>query len=305
MKEKISRKILFIALMWIAFSPAYAVRFYITSPDTIPSEQILQPEDTCIGPEMIAKQNVYIPRDGELLQFSDLLSQFRMPVMGKVISKYGWRRGRMHTGTDIKLNLGDTVYAVFDGEVFRAQRYYGYGNLVIVKHLHALETYYGHLSAFLVKAGDTIRAGQAIGLGGRTGRATGTHLHFEVRENRVAYNPELVYDFANFKIREDICDKERMADLIINPKTGESISITAKGTGYVQEMGTSPVLDYVIKAGDSLWEIARKCNTSVAVLCELNNLTTNSILKIGRVLKVSNQPAVKPAIQKTDSAKVH
>jgi LysM repeat protein len=303
MKGKISRKILFIALMWVTCSPAFAVRFHYTIPDTIQSEAMMHPEDTCVGPEMIAKQNVYIPQDGELLQFSDLLSQFRMPVMGKVISKYGWRRGRMHTGTDLKLNLGDTIYAAFDGEVFRAQRYYGYGNLVIVKHLHALETYYGHLSAFLVKTGDTIRAGQAIGLGGRTGRATGTHLHFEVRENRVAYNPELVYDFANFKIREDICDKERMADLIINPKTGESISITSKGTSYVQEMGTSPVLDYVIKAGDSLWEIARKCNTSVAVLCELNNLTTNSILKIGRVLKVSSQPAPKQAVQPAVPAK--
>jgi hypothetical protein len=301
MTGKISRKLLFVALLYIACSPAFAIHFQNNLPDTIPPEQIIHPEDTCIGPEMIAKQNFYMPKDGELLQFSDLLSQFRMPVMGKVISRYGWRRGRMHTGTDIKLNLGDTIYAAFDGEVFRAQRYYGYGNLVIVKHPHALETYYGHLSSFLVKAGDTIRAGQAIGLGGRTGRATGTHLHFEIRENRVAYNPELVYDFANFTIREDICDKERMADLIINPKTGESISITAKGTGYVQEMGTSPVLDYVIKAGDSLWEIARKCNTSVAVLCELNNLTTNSILKIGRVLKVNHQPAVKPVVQKTDS----
>ncbi len=305
MKEKISRKVLFIALLWVACTPAFAIRFHVNQPDTIPAETISVPEDTCIGPEMIAKQNVYIPKDGELLQFSDLLSQFRMPVMGKVISKYGWRRGRMHTGTDIKLEYGDTVYAAYDGEVFRAQRYYGYGNLVIVKHMHALETYYGHLSAFLVKAGDTIRAGQPIGLGGRTGRATGTHLHFEVRENRVAYNPEMVYDFSNYKIREDICDKERMADLIINPKTGESISITAKGTGYVQEMGTSPVLEYAIKAGDSLWEIARKCNTSVAMLCQLNNLTTNSILKIGRVLKVSSQPVTKQAIHKTDSTNVH
>jgi len=299
----ISRNILLTALFVIAFIPAFAGRFHVSLPDTIQSEELLSAEDTCIGPEMVAKENVYIPKDGELLQFSDLLSQFRMPVMGKVISKYGWRRGRMHTGTDLKLNQGDTVYAAYDGEVFRAQRYYGYGNLVIIKHPHALETYYGHLSAFLVKSGDTIRAGQAVGLGGRTGRATGTHLHFEIRENRVAYNPELVYDFGNFKIREDICDKERMADLIINPKTGESISITSKGTSYIQEMGPSPVLDYVIKTGDSLWEIARKYNTSVAILCELNNLTTNSILKIGRVLKVSNQPPPKPAVQPTVPSK--
>jgi murein DD-endopeptidase MepM/ murein hydrolase activator NlpD len=203
----------------------------------------------------------------------------------------------MHTGTDIKLNLGDTVYSAYSGEVFRACRYYGYGNLVIIKHPHALETYYGHLSKFLVKAGDTIRAGQAIALGGRTGRATGPHLHFEVRENRVAYNPELVYDFANFKVRNDICDKEQLADLITDPKTGENISITRKGTSYLQEMGTSQMVDYVIKAGDSLWDIARKCNTSVSILCELNNITTGSILKIGRVLKISNQSTGKAPVR--------
>jgi LysM repeat protein len=286
MAEKILGRLCMIVMLSMAYNVAFSTNFNIQKPDTLSMHDQVMAEDTCIGPEMMAKENVYIPKDGELLQFSDLLSQFLVPVKGQVISKYGWRRGRMHTGTDLKLSLGDTVYAAYSGEVFRACRYYGYGNLVIVKHPHALETYYGHLSKFLVKAGDTIRAGQALGLGGRTGRATGTHLHFEVRENRVAYNPELVYDFNNFIIREDICDKERMADLITNPKTGENISISSKGTSYMQEMGATPVIEYVIKAGDSLWDIARKCNTSVSRLCEHNNLTTTSILKIGRVLKV-------------------
>ena len=299
--KNLFRICLFIIFL-VAFKTAVSGDFLTLRGDTIQREGEIMDADTCIGPEMIAGENVYIPKDGELLQFSDLLSQFRVPVTGKIISKYGWRRGRMHTGTDIKLNLGDTVYAAYDGEVFRAHRYYGYGNLVIVKHPHALETYYGHLSKFLVKAGDTIRAGQPLGLGGRTGRATGTHLHFEIRENRVAYNPELIYDFNNLRIREDICDKERMADLITNPKTGENISITSKGTNYVQEMGTTPVIEYAIKAGDSLWEIARKCNTSVAMLCELNNLTTSSILRIGKVLKISGHPAAKPAVQEKPSA---
>jgi hypothetical protein len=286
MTGKILGRLFMTAMLCMAFSVAFSTNFNIQKQDTIFMHDQVMAEDTCIGPEMMAKENVYIPKDGELLQFSDLLSQFLVPVKGKVISKYGWRRGRMHTGADLKLSLGDTVYAAYSGEVFRACRYYGYGNLVIVKHPHALETYYGHFSKFLVKAGDTIKAGQPLGLGGRTGRATGPHLHFEVRENRVAYNPELVYDFNNFIIRDDICDKERMADLITNPKTGENISITSKGTSYMQEMGATQVLEYVIKTGDSLWDIARKCNTSVSRLCEHNNLTTTSILKIGRVLKV-------------------
>jgi LysM repeat protein len=62
-------------------------------------------------------------------------------------------------------------------------------------------------------------------------------------------------------------------------------------------------LEYVIKTGDSLWEIARKCNTSVSKLCEHNNLTTTSILKIGRVLKISNQPVVKQTSQQASATK--
>jgi hypothetical protein len=260
---------------------------YCANPDTIIVKENSLQQDTCgIGPDMAVSDHMYVPNDDDLLQFSDLLSQFIVPIKGNVVSKFGMRHGRMHTGTDLKLALGDTVVSAYNGVVFRACRYYGYGNLVIVKHSHGLETYYAHLSKFLVKQGDTIKTGQPVGRGGRTGRATGVHLHFEVRENRVAYNPELVYDFTNFCIKNDICDKERMADLITNPKTGENISFTARGTGYVQEMGATPVLEYAIKAGDSLWEIARKFNTSVSQLCEHNNLSKNSVLKIGRVIKV-------------------
>jgi LysM repeat protein len=305
MTGRILQKLLISAILMVTFHVAFPADELVCKSDTLSIEDLIMDGDTCVGPEMMASKDVYIPKDVELLQFSELLSKFQLPVFGKIISKYGWRRGRMHTGTDIKLNLGDTVYSAYSGEVFRACRYYGYGNLVIIKHPHALETYYGHLSKFLVKAGDTIKAGQAIALGGRTGRATGPHLHFEIRENRVAYNPELVYNFSDFKVRDDICDKEQLADLITDPKTGENISITRKGTSYLQEMGTNQMVEYVIKTGDSLWDIARKCNTSVSILCELNNITTGSILRIGKVLRISSQPAgqspgrpvSKPALQ--------
>ncbi len=287
MIRRLSTGLLFTTFLIFLADMLFAANFIIQKRDTIKLPDIYVDQDTCIGPEMMAPENSFIANDEELLQFSDFLSQFSVPVNGKVLSKFGRRRGRMHTGTDIKLNLGDTVYAAYNGEVFRACRYYGYGNLVIVKHAHGLETYYGHLSGFLVKPGDKVKKGQPLGLGGRTGRATTEHLHFEIRENRVAYNPELVYDFGNLCVRDNICDKEKMADLILDPKTGENISLTSKGNSYIQEMGTGTVVDYVIKAGDSLWDIARKFNTSVASLCQSNNLTTHSVLKIGRVLKVT------------------
>jgi LysM repeat protein len=206
-----------------------------------------------------------------------MLDQFVVPFRGKVISKYGMRRGRMHTGTDIKLNLGDTVVAAYKGVVTRAQTYYGYGRLVVVNHSLGLETYYAHLSSILVKAGDTISTGQIIGFGGRTGRATGTHLHFEIRENGRAYNPELVFDFDNHTIKPDIEGKEMLADLIKKPRVTEK--------KHVIEMGDTPS-EYVIRSGDSLWVIARRFQVTINELCELNNLTTKSILRIGSVLRI-------------------
>jgi hypothetical protein len=288
MIRKISIGILFTLFLLCVNKISFSADYLFQNSDTLNVPEDYFQQDSCsIGPDMVVSNNMYVPNNEELLRFSDLLTQFIAPIEGQVVSKFGMRHGRMHTGTDLKLHLGDTVYAAYSGKIFRACRYYGYGNLVIIKHSHGLETYYGHLSRFLVKEGDTIKTGQPLGLGGRTGRATGVHLHFEVRENRVAYNPELVYDFANSRVRDDICDKERMADLITNPKTGENIRITVHGTNYVQEMGTTTIVEYVIRAGDSLWVIARKFNTSVTDLCKANGLTTHSTLKIGKVLQVT------------------
>jgi LysM repeat protein len=289
MIKKISTAFIFISILLLSARITLSANSIAQKPDTLKLPDIYLNQDSSnIGPDVAVSKKTFMTNDEDLLRFSDLLSQFGIPIDGKVISRFGMRHGRMHTGTDIRLKLGDTIYAAYNGEVFRACRYYGYGNLVIVKHSHGLETYYGHLSKILVQPGNRITKGQPLGLGGRTGRATCEHLHFEVRENRVAYNPELVYDFQNLKIRDDICDKEKMADLITNPKTGEYIHITRHGNSYVEEMGTipAPVSEYIIKTGDSLWKIARKFNTSVGTLCERNNLTTHSILRIGSVLKI-------------------
>lgn len=238
------------------------------------------------GPGMEVNAEAVPVVEEQLPGLSEVLGQFRIPFRGKVISRYGMRSGRMHTGTDIKLYRGDTIYAAYDGVVTRASKYYGYGNLVVISHVHDLETYYAHLSGFLVRTGDTLRAGQPLGLGGRTGRATTEHLHFEIREKGRAYNPELVYDFELFHIRPEVAGKEALAQLIRNPKTGESIQITARGNSYAAEMPAGQVAEYVIKAGDSLWEIARRFNTTVGTICEQNNLTPRSILRIGAVIKV-------------------
>lgn len=135
------------------------------------------------------------------------VSEFVMPVKGRVTSPYGWRArfGRMHRGTDIALNVGDTVRAAFSGKI-RLTKYEskGYGYYVVVRHDNGLETVYGHLSKFLVKPNQRVRAGEPIALGGNTGRSTGPHLHFETRYMGLAINPAAIVDFENMTTHKDI-----------------------------------------------------------------------------------------------------
>lgn len=129
------------------------------------------------------------------------------PVRGQLTSGYGYRPrfGRVHKGVDLNLSVGDTVVAAFDGRVritkFEAR---GYGYYVVVRHDNGLETVYGHLSRFLVKPNQYVKAGQPIALGGNTGRSTGPHLHFETRFMGIAINPTAIIDFENCVTHKDV-----------------------------------------------------------------------------------------------------
>ena len=125
------------------------------------------------------------------------------PLPGaKVISPYGSRGGRTHSGTDLKTKPNDNILAAFDGEVVFSGSYYGYGNLVRIKHVNGLETYYSHNSVNLVKEGQHVKAGQVIALVGQTGRATTPHLHFEIRVNGKTRNPADYFDFKKYVYRK-------------------------------------------------------------------------------------------------------
>jgi murein DD-endopeptidase MepM/ murein hydrolase activator NlpD len=221
--------------------------------------------------ELNANEAFYYSRQ---LNAGRLLENFTIPSAGKVISRYGPRSGRMHTGTDLKLNKGDTIYASYYGTVTRAKYYYGYGNMVVIDHGSDLETGYAHLSAFLVKQGDLVKKGQPIGLGGSTGRATTNHLHFEIKEGNRHFNPELVFDFENGIIKKEVWEVDNLADL-------------RKDTSPVVHHSNEPVPQhYVVKSGDTLWKIARRYRTTIDTLSQLNNLNQNSVLRIGTRLKL-------------------
>lgn len=120
----------------------------------------------------------------------------------KVISPYGSRGGRMHSGVDLKTKPNDPIYAAFDGVVTMSQVYSGYGNCIVLRHANGLETLYSHNSKNLVNVGETVKSGQKIALTGRTGRATTEHLHFEVRVSGRHYNPNMVFDHTTHQLKK-------------------------------------------------------------------------------------------------------
>lgn len=133
---------------------------------------------------------------------------FAMPIYGRTNSPFGWRHGRPHTGIDLQLKTGDSVFATFDGVVRMSKYYNGYGNCVVVRHYNGLETLYAHLSKLDVRSGALINAGQLLGLGGSTGHSTGPHLHFEIRFLGKPLNPASVIDFTNEMVRVDTLNIE-------------------------------------------------------------------------------------------------
>ena len=150
--------------------------------------------------------NNYAHRGGNLPDVYKIdLRGFYMPTPSRVItSNFGRRWGRRHQGLDIKVYIGDTIRAAFSGKV-RVVKYdaNGYGKYIVIRHNNGLETIYGHLSKQIVSPNQTVRAGQPIGLGGNTGRSTGSHLHFETRLAGVALNPALFFDFAHQDVTGD------------------------------------------------------------------------------------------------------
>ncbi len=198
---------------------------------------------------------------------------YHHPCDGPITSNFGWRRYRMHKGIDIDLNTGDPVYAAFDGVVRIAKyNYGGFGNYVVIRHYNGLETLYGHLSARKVVPNQTVTAGQVIGLGGNTGRSTGSHLHFEVLYRGTQLDPNTVISFKENELKSD--------SLHLTLKDFKNTAKTK--SGYTP----SSRLHHRIRSGDSLWRISRRYGTSIDRLCRLNGISRNSTLRIGKSIRV-------------------
>ena len=198
------------------------------------------------------------------------LRNFCMPTDSRVLtSNFGSRWGRQHKGLDIKV--------------------------------YGLETIYGHMSKHLVKPDQDVKAGEPIGLGGNTGRSTGSHLHFETRLCGVALNPALMFDFRNqdvvgdyYLFRKNTYSKESAQATRLRGVGGSSVAMedqldvpgsASAATVAKQAPRAAATRLHKVKKGETLYSIARKRHTTVAAICKLNRINKNTRLKMGQILK--------------------
>ena len=249
--------------------------------------------------------NKYAHRSTELPESYRIdLRGFCMPTPSRVVtSNFGYRArwGRQHKGLDIKVYIGDTIRAAFSGKV-RSVLYEagGYGNFFVIRHGNGLETIYGHLSKQLVAEDQEVRAGEPIGLGGNTGRSTGSHLHFETRLCGVALNPALMFDFRNQDVTGDYfvfnrASYERESEEATRERgmvgnggyTAEQVRGSRSNSEFGEGSSQMEKLYHKVSAGETIASIARRRGVTVEQICRLNHLTPTTKVRPGMILRYS------------------
>lgn len=240
----------------------------------------------------VNRYNVEMPQEYKID-----LRHFCMPTPSRLItSNYGYRRtfGRMHKGLDIKVYIGDTIRAAFNGKVrIVAYERSGYGKYIVIRHPNGLETIYGHLSKQMVKEDQIVQAGEPIGLGGNTGRSTGSHLHFETRFLGQAINPAEMFDFVEQDVTGDYyLFRANGKGIVLNgnervPANLANVSTPAASEKKQPAKKENTIRIHKVKSGENLYVIAKKLGTTVEKLRKLNGLSRNATLRPGQILRYS------------------
>ncbi|MBO5467134.1 MAG: peptidoglycan DD-metalloendopeptidase family protein [Prevotella sp.] len=305
------KKIAFLALTSFAVIPASAqdllasqapIDRTMKSIDSIALKSIIQKEnsDVVLGANLYNEWSNQYTHKETVLPDSFLidLRGFHMPTdRTNVTSNFGYRWRRQHKGIDVKVYISDTIRSAFNGKV-RIVKYdrRGYGKYVVIRHYNGLETIYGHMSKWLVAENQEVKAGDPIGLGGNTGRSTGSHLHFETRLCGVALNPALMFDFHNQDVIGDYYMFQRSTYQRESAVANRLRGAGAKGGKNNAEMElarqkpaksavAANVRYHKVKKGESLSTIARKHGTTIKALCNLNHISTRTRLMPGQILK--------------------
>ena len=311
--KKIVKSIAFGALLFVSAQP-------VTAQDLLarqaPVDRKMKRVDTLALQNLINRENIQSP-SAELYDdwdntyahkatelpdsFRIDLRHFHMPTTSRVVtSNFGSRWGRQHKGIDLKVYIGDTIRSAFSGKV-RMVKYErgGYGKYIVIRHSNGLETIYGHLSKQLVEENQVVRAGEVIGLGGNTGRSTGSHLHFETRLCGVALNPAILFDF---RAQDVVADSYLFRKNTYMAESSEANRLRGKiGNGsYTREevqgeMAYEPETEQAVEEkqyhkvakGETLSAIAKKRGVSVSSLCKLNRISKRTRLRPGQILRYS------------------
>jgi len=215
---------------------------------------------------------------------------FTHPVDGdlKVTSRFGRRRRRPHRGFDLDLVTGDAVRSVLSGKVRFVGYSRGHGKTVVVRHANEVETVYAHLSEYSVNTNDVIEEGQVIGLGGNTGRSTGSHLHLEVRYKGVCIHPEYVFNF-------DGSNSIRGTELWVSngwksPKSHSAYRKSKVTPLFTEEEAIAAEKAeprfHRVRSGETLSHIAQRYHLRLSEIYNLNRISKNAVLSIGQIVKV-------------------
>ena len=228
--------------------------------------------------ELAADMNAADSANADTLQklTLDMTTAFVPSASRRISAPYGIRTYRMHRGVDLGLCHGEdrTIVAAFAGVVTKVRnqgRRRGYGKYVILDHGNGLTTLYAHLASWQVNVGDTLQAGDTIGVGGNTGRSFGAHLHFEMRFNGTYIDPATVFNF------EEGTFLNAMTEI-------DEAQLQVVEADYQKELAKHRY--YKVRRGDCLGKIARKYGISITRLKQLNGLKGNMI-RPGQVLRCS------------------
>ncbi|MDD2585139.1 MAG: M23 family metallopeptidase [Syntrophomonadaceae bacterium] len=168
-----------------------AVKYDVTVEDIKKNNVNTNPRTLKIGDKLAIPNSAYRTAMVDITPSRGLSSatSYAWPLVGTITSKYGWRSSGFHHGLDIAGDIGDPVKASADGIVSCSESKAVYGRTVIIDHRDGRQTLYAHLQKANVIKGQKVRKGQTIGNVGITGRTTGPHLHFEIKQDTKTYDP--------------------------------------------------------------------------------------------------------------------
>lgn len=242
--------------------------------------------------ENICSRKLNIPFEGNPLRIILVQSNnnpFLFPCMGDLKTAYGEMKGIFHPGVDLTLKSGAPVKTCFDGVVRMAKIYGDYGRVVVVRHYNGLETVYAHLDRLMVKPGQVLRAGDVIGVSGKSKKSGEEILHFETRFMNESFDPALFVDFDEMDLKDNtLMLTESDLEKQVVEKVEKTVSVPQNDQRQnVNESNSADAAYHIVKAGETMYRISVQYNVPLNRLLQMNNMTeNNATISVGQKIRV-------------------